>query len=151
MKDETEGLELVRVKGKLYSLGSLFQLAERGAAVASANSKNRRTFTLQLEEGSERDHAFRVSSSSGMPAVYLRVRIEKDDGNVSVTRTLETISKPPPEPWQAEVESRTLEPLRLDLNASGDPVAYLKNELLDEAAIINALINPIREAVGDLP
>ncbi len=151
MKDETKGLELVPVEGQLYSIAKLIHLAGQGASDATASSKNQRTFAVQLEEGSEGSHAFRVSSSSGMPAVYLRVRIEKDNGGVFLTRTLETISEPSPKPWLADVKSESLKPLRLELDASGNPLAYLSDEPLDESAITRSLIDPVREAVGDLP
>ncbi len=139
------------VEGQLYSIAKLIQLAEQGASDATASSKNQRSFAVQSEEGSESSNAFRVSSSGGMPAVYLRVRIDKDDGRVLLTRTLETISEPPSQPWLADVHSRLLKPLRLDLDNSGNPIAYLDDELLDESSITRALIDPVREAVGDLP
>ena len=149
MKDNSEGLELVPTEGQLYSTQKLKQLAEQGADDATKTSKNNRKFVVQFEEGLEGSHAFRVSSSGALPAVYLRVRIDEDSSGL-VTRTLETISDPPPTPFDADLQSRELEPLRLGTDASGNPTAYLDDKLLNESLIIKELIEPVRKAVGDI-
>jgi len=141
--------EFEPVKGLPYSIGQLKNLAEQGAERATKTSRNRRQFGVQFEPGSEASHAFNVSSTNSLPAVYLRVRIEESESGLLVTRTLETITEPAPNPFESKVQTRTLDSLRLGIDSAGNPIAYLGDKDLSEADITRALIDPVTEAVGD--